>query len=334
MSKQSNPTLIGAFVIGAVALIVVAVALLGGSEYFAKRLYYVAYFEESTKGLRVGSNVLLNGVRVGYVSDITLLVDQLSYDSLTQVTLEILPETLVITDVGEVVNTAARIEHISHNSLVDDAGLRAQLEIDSFITGTLVVSLKMQSDIAAVYRGENPPHQEIPTIPSSVQAILAKLRTWIEKAGEDFDLEQIATRIGNILKGLDEITNSQDLRNALAGANKFINNQQVQALAGNVAKTLDEVRGVMAEAQALIGNADGQLDTIVEDLGPAFERLAGVLKEAESTLSAANNQLRGETVQMYQLQATLEEVESAAAALREFFDYLERNPEALISGKK
>jgi hypothetical protein len=37
---------------------------------------------------------------------------------------------------------------------------------------------------------------------------------------------------------------------------------------------------------------------------------------------------------MYQLQATLQELESAALAIREFFDLMERNPESLISGKK
>ena len=69
MSKKSNPVMIGGFVVGAVVLLATGVALFGGSELFAKRYNYVAYFEEQTKGLRVGSNVILNGVRIGYVSE-------------------------------------------------------------------------------------------------------------------------------------------------------------------------------------------------------------------------------------------------------------------------
>ena len=96
MSKKSSPTLIGGFVIGAVALLASAVVLFGGSELLAKRVYYVAYFEEQTKGLRVGSNVILNGVRVGFVSEIALLIDESEFETMTRVTLEILPDTCKI----------------------------------------------------------------------------------------------------------------------------------------------------------------------------------------------------------------------------------------------
>ena len=91
MSKKSNPVMIGGFVVGAVVLLATGVALFGGSELFAKRYNYVAYFEEQTKGLRVGSNVVLNGVRIGYVSEIALLIDETRFETMTRVTLEILP---------------------------------------------------------------------------------------------------------------------------------------------------------------------------------------------------------------------------------------------------
>lgn len=334
MSKRTNPTLIGAFVVGAVALIAVGVALLGGSEYFAERLRYVSYFDEQTKGLRVGSNVILNGVRVGYVSDIALLVDQSTFNTLTQVTLEILPEDLVMTDFGEVVRTEARRAPIGHDLMVEEAGLRAQLEIDSFITGQLVVKLGMYPETAAVYRGVDPPFREIPTIPSNVQAFLAKAREWAQRVGEDFDLEAIAERLNSILRGLDELSNSEDLRKLLAGINRLVSDEDAHAMAGNLNDTLNDIRAATADARALIRNTDGRIEDLAGDLRPAIQELAGAMEEAEQTLAAAKEQLRGETVQVYQLQQTLEEVEGAARALREFFDLLERNPEALVSGKK
>ena len=97
MSKKSNATVIGGFVIGAVALLATGVALFGGSELFVERQKYVSYFDEPTKGLREGANVLMNGVRIGYVSDIALLVDTATLNTLTRVTMEILPDTFIQT---------------------------------------------------------------------------------------------------------------------------------------------------------------------------------------------------------------------------------------------
>jgi len=55
--------------------------------------------------------------------------------------------------------------------------------------------------------------------------------------------------------------------------------------------------------------------------------------ELEKTLAAARAQLQGDSVEIYQLGVTLKEVEAAARSLREFLNYLERNPESLIRGK-
>ena len=143
MSKKSNPTVIGAFVVGAVALLAVSAAIFGGSEYFAERQYYVAYFEEDAKGLRVGSNVLLNGVRIGFVSDIALLMDEVTFSSITRATLEILPDTFFVTKSGKIMGTGSR-DVIGHQVLIDDAGLRAQLASQSIVTGQLVVNRSLR----------------------------------------------------------------------------------------------------------------------------------------------------------------------------------------------
>ena len=100
MSKKANPAVIGGFVVGAIVLLVVAVALFGGKELFVDRNEYVAFFQERTKGLRVGANVLMNGVRIGYVSDVALLVDAQSLSTLTRVKLELLPDTYIQTIEG------------------------------------------------------------------------------------------------------------------------------------------------------------------------------------------------------------------------------------------
>ncbi|MBT8124865.1 MAG: MCE family protein, partial [Gammaproteobacteria bacterium] len=76
MSKKSNPTFIGAFVVGAIALAVTTVILLGGGKIFSDRSTYVTYFEGSIQGLRVGANVNFRGVRIGQVRRINVRFEE------------------------------------------------------------------------------------------------------------------------------------------------------------------------------------------------------------------------------------------------------------------
>lgn len=332
MSQKSNPTVIGAFVVGAIVLLATGTALFGGAEYFAQRQNYEAYFETDTKGLRIGSNVLLNGVRIGFVSDIALLMDEETFNTLTRVTLEILPDTFYITDSGQVVGTGAR-DDVPHEVLVNEAGLRAQLEMQSIVTGQLVVALHLKPETEAVMRGIEAVYPEIPTLPTNAQQIMEKVQNLMAQAGENLDLADISRRFNSILKGLDELANSPDLREGLAGLNRFMNDEDTQELTGSLRATVDKLKVAAEDASVLFRNADGQISSLAEEVKPAVARLADVMNEAEQTLAAAKEQLRGDSVQMYQLNLTLEEVQGAARSLRQFFDYLERNPEALLNGK-
>jgi paraquat-inducible protein B len=167
-----------------------------------------------------------------------------------------------------------------------------------------------------------------------VQALLAKLREWTEKLGDDFDVSKMAEQVGSILTGLEELSNSEDLRASLAGMNKLVNDEELQQIAGKLSETLQGLQDATADARSLIQSTGGQIETITADLTPLFAELSDLMEQAELVIVSAKQQLRSESGQMYQFRATLEEVESAALALREFFDYLERHPESLLGGKK
>ena len=331
MSKRANPTVIGAFVIGAVALLATGVAIFGGKELFAERNEYVAYFVEQTTGLRVGSNVLMNGVRVGYVSDIDLLVDEATYDTTTRVTMVILPNTFIQTRDGQLVGEM-RAE-LSHDDLIYEGGLRAQLQVESFVTGQLLVDLSLLSETQPVLRGGESDVPEIPTIPSSVQQLLTEIREWLNDVQNEFDVQELGTRIRSILVGMDELSNSQELRTAIAGFSEFINRPDTQGLTEAMRRTFADLSRAADDASLLFRNADEDIDSLVSDLKPVLARLTETLDEAEQTLEAAKTQLKGDSEQIYQLEAALGQIEGAARSMREFFDYLERNPEALLQGK-
>lgn len=332
MSKDTNPAVIGGFVVGAVVLIAAGFALFGGTQLFADKTRYVAYFNEPTDGLRDGANVLLNGVRIGYVSDIDLLIDRVNYQTTTQVTMEILPDSYIVTSDGERVG-AGMSSAIAHDELVNEAGLRARLEVESFVTGQLRVDLELRPDTVPVLRGVDPPYPEIPTMVSNIQEIIDKVQNWFTDVQENVDVGELSRRVQSVLAGVDELVNSRDLRETLAGVNRLVNAEETQRLAANLDAALADLRAAADEASALFRNAEIDIDELAADIGRFQDRVDQALTVAEETLVTARNRLRGDSEQLYRLSETLDELEGAARSIREFFDYIERNPEALLRGR-
>jgi paraquat-inducible protein B len=55
MNKKISPAVIGAFVLGAVALIVIAILVFGSGRLFRQTRNFVLYFDNSVNGLRIGA---------------------------------------------------------------------------------------------------------------------------------------------------------------------------------------------------------------------------------------------------------------------------------------
>ena len=332
MSKQSNPTLIGAFVIGAVGLLVVAVLLFGGSELLKKKLRAVAYFPGSVKGLRTGASVTFRGVRVGYVNDIQIQTDAKTLESQIEVRMELLTGAVQFTEQGRVLGEEQQSQTLDIQEIVD-AGMRAKLDVESFVTGQLLVELDFHPEVPPLYRSENPPYTEIPTMQSGIQEVVDQMQRFMADIQANVDVQDMAKDIGSILKGIDELANSPDIRESLAGLNRIINDRNTQELTGALRATLADARGALQDARVLVQNADARIVPLLDELMPAVEKLDAALAAGESALSNASEQMKGDTELAYGLTTTLDELQLAARSLRVFLDYIERNPEALIRGK-
>src|SRR5512143_1986566 len=96
MSKKANKTLIGAFVVGAIALIIAGVVIFGSGKLFAPVRKFVMVFAGSVKGLNVGSAVIFRGVKIGAVTDIQLRVDPKNMTAVIPVYVEIDPRKITV----------------------------------------------------------------------------------------------------------------------------------------------------------------------------------------------------------------------------------------------
>jgi paraquat-inducible protein B len=336
MSKPSNPTLIGSFVLGAVLLLVVAVLLFGGAALFASKRVLVSYFPGSVKGLREGSSVALNGVRIGYVEGMQLqgeLKPDNSMDMLVKVTMQVLPDSFELLSNGTKLSVDARTKLLSPQQYVD-AGIRAKLGTESLVTGQLLVELDFRPDLPAVFRAREkggPP--EIPTIPGDVQQVLERLQNFFSQVSQEIDGPTLAKNVQGILNGLNELANSPDLRSMLAGGSK-LTNDELPRLTGSLERTLADLQGATKDARELVQHVDKQVDPLMSDLLPVIRRLDSTLKSTEATLQSVSGHLREDSALSLEVRSTLQDVQSMSDAATSLLQYLDEHPEALLRGKK
>jgi len=251
MSKQASPTLIGAFVVGAIALVVVGLLVFGGGRFFADRLTAVSYFPGSVKGLRVGAPVNFRGVRIGEVTRIQVLYDEKDGSMLIPVVMEVVSgQVTMIDQVG-----AGRAEKTDIEGLVQ-RGLRAQLQTDSLVTGLLSVDLDFYPDTPVervrISSPEFSNYPEVPAIPSRME-----------------ELEQSLGAVMQEIPGL-----LKDVRDLLA-----------EVTSGNTASNVDKILGDVAQFTDSLDRATPAIDRMVKQTEQSVTSLQRVADSADQILT-------------------------------------------------
>ncbi len=262
MRKEPNKRLIGFFVFaGFFILFGIIIHFVMKKAMPNNSGMVVMYFEESIKGLNVGSSVIFEGVEVGKVSKIELLTSPDNLDFSIPVYAKFQQD-----------ETFSELKAPSKSSKKDlllqliQKGLRARLVNQSYLTGQLMIELQMLPNTPVVFRQKefHPARTtfEIPTVPSVGVSVSKEL--------QEMPLKQILIRTDNILKSLE---------------------------------------------------------TDLPQILPQFKTLGiNLNKLVNRTSPQTENTFR-------QLNQTLDDVGSAAKALRNFADYIERHPESLLQGK-
>jgi len=157
MSKKANKTLIGAFVVGAVFLLVLSLVVFGSGKLFRRTNKYVLFFDGSVRGLAIGAPVTFKGVKIGTVKDVNLVYDPATRFAFIPVVIETEPDRIK--------GSPLKRDRGNMQYLID-TGLRGQLETLSFLTGQLAITLDFFPDKPARLLGLIKEYPEIPTIPS------------------------------------------------------------------------------------------------------------------------------------------------------------------------
>ncbi len=313
MSVKANPTVIGAFLLGAIALIVTGLMVFGGGRFFTETVTYVAYFPETVSGLNDGAPVNFRGVKVGSVRRIEVQLDAQDLSVTVPAYLQL--QRRRIREIGGTIPEGDLIAELI------ERGLRAQLQLQSIVTGQLSVQLDILPDRPARYVDPIGAFPEMPTIPSTMQEFTETM--------ESLSIQDMVNDAHQVLAGLKALVNSPELAEILTGINKFVNSGELLGVVSHADEAIGDV-------QALVSNIDGQVGNLSNRAEYTLAEVDKTLDSAQKTLDAARQSLsiaaEGSPMR-YELEQMLGELKAAARSIRLLAEYIERNPDALLRGK-
>jgi paraquat-inducible protein B len=259
LSRRANPTLVGVFVLGAIALIISVIAVYGAG-WFERRYTFVLDFETSLDGLVQGSPVRFRGITVGSVSRIAMRYGE---DGQTIQT----PVYIQITE-GQVEGGGRDID--DPDEWIEawvERGLRAELKSLSFVTGQLAVDLVVRPD-------------EIPTAISA----FAEFTESLERIRfDDFmsNLNDVLTDVRQVIDTLPLAATLDSMQIAVSDLRRFINNLDANTgtLLSSADETLAAFRRAAESTQPVMAEAEALLENTRHTEGPLAQQLLETLDE-------------------------------------------------------
>jgi paraquat-inducible protein B len=329
MSKQANKTVIGIFVVGAIALVVVAVVVLGSGKFFKQTLKAVCYFEGSVGGLNIGAPVVFRGVKIGSVTNVLLRLETSKLVFSIPVYIEIEPDKF--TAIGPRPTKPGE-----HFKIFIERGLSASLESQSFVTGQMQVGLDLRPDKPRKFSELkfDPKTPEIPTTPTPMQELAKKI--------EKIPIDEIFEKLSSTLTSIDKVVSSPAIPEAIRSVNLALGDVRklVQDVDNRIGPLASSIEGTVNDYGKLARDADQKIDTLSLGLGDtlkevqkAVSAIEKTLAEAQATLAEAKHTLSEDSTLFYEITETLQELQKGARSIRLLADDLKKRPESVIWGK-
>jgi paraquat-inducible protein B len=317
MTEKPHTVAIGAFVVGALLIALGAVVFVVGTGIGSDKRSVVMVFDGSVKGLSVGAPVALRGVQIGQVTNIELVLQSETTE-------------LIMLVEAELSGKNVRRSGNARGDLMEELiarGMRAQLNLQSLLTGLLYVQLDFHPESPLTLADIDSPHLQIPTIPTELQRLTRQI--------ESVDIAGIAINLEAIVNSLNEVMGSEEARNlparleqaaaSVTGLSDQLR-EQLSALGPRMEKLLDSAT-VTAE------KAGTELPRLSSLAGGSAARLEDAMIAFEQAMLEIDDLVSPDSATTYQLNRALEELARAGRALQLLARTLEEQPEALIRGK-
>jgi paraquat-inducible protein B len=323
MSARAHPRLVGAFVLGAVALLLGTVLLLSSGDWFERRERFSLYFPgASVRGLHKGAAVTFRGIKIGEVAEVAALATGRSSPA---VQIEVVAELK-----GEVVKAppGVALPFVGYSGEafareLTARGFRGRLMSQSLLTGQKYVDFEILPDEPPRISGIRPRYPELPTTPTAMEKLGDKAGELMNKLA-DLPVDQMLDDLQKTLASARSLLDSPDLRGALAGARRTTE---------RLPETVEDVRSAVADARRLMETLDGETRTTAADVRETVRAARDSLDRVERTMAALDTAIEGSDDARIRASETLQELDRTLKAVRNLVDYIQTHPEAVVLGK-
>lgn len=312
-------------------LVLIALFSFGGINFFAKPQRFIVYFNESIHGLDLGSQVKLRGVRIGRVVDLNIRYAFAKNQSVVAVTCELSRNTLT-DEKGQLIDVTDRAEL---QKLIEK-GLRAQLGVLGLATGLLYVELNFvdpkeypappASTVDVKYAVVPAMDSTIKEFQANLDEILMNFRR-VDFGGLAKEIHGLLVDLRRQVNGLDLATLSREWTKAGQSVEALASSKEISRTLENMNVTLDELRGTLARLDTTFQPTAGQLADTLSQARTTLASFASAASTAQAFISAQSGLGEEASRALFQLA-------EAAASIQRLTDFLERNPNSLLTGKK
>lgn len=321
---KDRQTAIGAFVFGGLVLGLGAIILFGNFRLFSPVTRAAVIFQGSISGLSVGAPVTFRGVRVGSVQNISLQFDQETNTAYIPVAIDLEPERVLVT--GE---AAGAGQSLPVPALVQ-RGLRAELDMQSFVTGQSQIGLDFAPSTPAVL---HPNVTKLPEIPSRLSAIQR-----VQERLTELPLTELVAHADSALVSIHDLFERLDSSLPALVASLNTRSEELSRTIDVATKAITDLQGrfddILTHITQLAVTGDQQVSQRGNDLHALLVSSTLTVQQARETLNGLRSLTSNRGEARANLDAIVRDLAAAAASLRGFASDVEHNPQLLLTGRR
>lgn len=340
MSNIGNKYKVGVFAIVAFTILILGLVSLGTFKYFRTTYPFMTVVSASVQGLEKGAKVKIKGVTIGSVVKIQLGPEM----KVTYIYMKFDPDAFE--KVATVKSSFIGLTHEESISLFEERiselvreGLRCQLGYGD-ITGSLFVDIADFDEKVYPPGNFELPEEHPPYIPAVPTVTIGSIITEVSKVTQNLaqvNLKEIADDLKLFIQKSNKILDEKEFKKIITQVQSISEN--MNALVLRVSDVLDKKRleDITSNIEKTFNKINSTLDSI-EKLSEETKsevknsKFADTTEKARSLIDSSEATLKNLNSLKADLKTSIDEFNETLRSAKDLFDYLERNPNSVLTG--